>query len=205
MAESLVQVTEGSGKKLHTFQRTIGANNVEDEIVIQGLPYLASYIFEVNAASVATANAHILQIMAGASLNVYLVRAQLWQDAAATTAAWCGWSIRRLTTAGTGGTARTGNPHDLTDAAAGATGIQIPGVKGTEGVALHRTASYMTQTPGAAGVMMQPVLDFNADANGLYKPLRISAGVANGLAIKNETAIAAATVSGYAIVIEANF
>ena len=78
MAESIVQVTEGSGKKLHTFNRTIGANSVEDEVVLLGENYLASYMI-VAAASAATANSHVLQIMAGASLKVRVRRIEVQQ------------------------------------------------------------------------------------------------------------------------------
>jgi hypothetical protein len=65
MSESIVQVTEGTGKKLHTNQRTIGANNVEDEYVIPGEYPLATYFVQANAVSIATAAAHVIQIMAG--------------------------------------------------------------------------------------------------------------------------------------------
>ena len=67
MGESYVNVTEGSGKKLHSWQRTIGANNVEGQVVLAGVPHFASYVSAVQS-STATANSHLVQIMAGASL-----------------------------------------------------------------------------------------------------------------------------------------
>ena len=205
MPESLVQVTSGGGPKLHTFQRTIGANNVEDEIVIPGLPYFASYTLPITGISTGTGASHILQIMAGASLAVYVHRITLWQAASATTAAYCEWSLRRLSTAGTGGGAQTPQLLDQTDAASGASGMTLPTVKGAEGQVPFRSASYVTQTPGATGVPMLPVFDFRADENGLYKPIRIPAGAANGLAVRNDTAVAGMTVTGTLIFTEANF
>jgi hypothetical protein len=49
------------------------------------------------------------------------------------------------------------------------------------------------------------VVDWVADINGLYKPIRISAGATNGLAIRNDTGVAAATVTGTVTFVEANF
>ena len=40
MSEAFINVTEGSGKKAHTNQRTIGANDVQDEYVVTGRPVL---------------------------------------------------------------------------------------------------------------------------------------------------------------------
>ena len=67
MAEAFVNVTEGSGKKLHANDRSIGANTVLDEVMLLGENYLPSYLGVTSAASVstATANSHLLQIMAG--------------------------------------------------------------------------------------------------------------------------------------------
>lgn len=205
MGESLVQVTEGSGKKLHTWQRTVGANSVEDEIVLPGLPAFATYSVPILNVSLATANSHILQLMAGASLNVYVVRIRLWQSAAATTAAFASILLHRLTTAGTGGGVQTPAAHDPADAAAGAVGMTLPTVKGTESTAPLRFMAYLTQTPGAAGSQMLPIIDWEADKAGLVKPMKIAAGTTNGLVIKNETAVAAASVTGYLTFIEASY
>ena len=202
MPESLVQVTSGGGPKLHTFQRTIGANNVEDEIVLQGLPYMATYTVAISGISVATAASHVLQIMAGASLVVYVHRITLWQAASATAAAYCEWSLRRLTTAGTGGTAITPAILDAADSASGATAMTLPTVKGTEGPVPWRSNSWMIQTPAVGLPVWAPVFDFRASENGLYKPIRIPVGAANGLAVRNDTGVAGATVTGIAVISE---
>ena len=82
--ESFVNVTEGSGKKLHTNQRTIGANAVEDEYVLPGEFPLPGYFAVANAVAATTANDHLLQVMAGASLKVRIRRISVSQNQLAT-------------------------------------------------------------------------------------------------------------------------
>lgn len=206
MAESIVQVTEGSGKKLHTFNRTIGANSVEDEVMLYGEPYLATYVISTTtAASAGTAASHLLQIMAGASLNLYVRRLSVYQFAPATTAAIVTLQLFRLTTAGTGGTAFTAQPLDSTDAAAGMASMTLPTVKGTEGTIVGIKAAQFIQTVPTGGNGTAPLLvewDFEKLRG---KALRVPAGTANGVCIKNPTAVAAATVVVEAVVSEANF
>lgn len=194
MAESLVQVTEGVGKKFHSFSLTIGANTVEDQIVRTGDAYVASYNVSCTVQSVATANSHVLELMAGSSLNVYLRRITIWQVGLATTAAIGQWELRRLTTAGTGGTAFTPVAQDTNDAAPGATAMGLPTVNGTEASPPYRWATYFMQTVGASAQLSQPIFDMSWPSGIGGKPLRIGAGTANGIAVKNVTAIAAATV-----------
>jgi hypothetical protein len=204
MGESLVQVTEGSGKKLHTWQRTIGANNVEDEYVLLGENALASYIVGTGATSTATANSHLLQIMAGASNKVRIRRIEMYQTGLATTAAIMDLAIYRLSTAGTGGTAYTPQPLDPSDTAAGCSGMGLPTVKGTEGgTAVWGGNIYMMQTASATAPLLQPlVIDFDRPRS---KPLVIAAGATNGIAIKNFTAIAAGSVKFTVWVDESSF
>jgi hypothetical protein len=205
MPESIVQVTEGSGKKLHTFQRTIGANAVEDEVILHGEPYLASYIQNATAASTATANSHLLQLMAGASLNVYVRQIRCYQTALATTAAIARLQVLRLTTAGTGGTAQSAaQALDTTDAAATATAMTLPTVKGTEAAVSLRglTGSFIQTVPTGGTSTLIAVFDFERFRS---KALRIPAGTANGIAVKNLDAVAAATLQIEIDFTEANF
>ena len=105
MAESIVQVTEGVGKKLHTNSYTVGANTVEDEVMLVGpQPWACYNLFAENISS-ATAAAHVAQIMAGASLKVRIVRISVTETAAPAGALRI--EIVRLATAGTGGGAIT--------------------------------------------------------------------------------------------------
>lgn len=195
MAESIVQVTEGSGKKLHTFNRTIGANSVEDEVVLQGEPYLASYIVTTgtNAASLATAATHLLQLMAGASLKVRVRRIEVWQAVLATTAAIDDFTIVRLTTAGTGGTVTTPAPLEIADGASSAVGMRVPTAKGTEAASIALASAYIMQTAGASTPQVEPIIVWDFDKP-RTKPLIIAAGATNGIAVKNGTARAGASV-----------
>ena len=202
--ESLVQVTEGSGKKLHTYQRTIGGNAVEDEAVIPGEYPIASYIAEFENVSTAVANTHILQIMASASLKVRIRRIRIQQETSATTASITRWTIVRLTTAGTGGTAVTPRPFDSGDAAAGGSAMTVPTAKGTEGVTLLPVVLVFRQAILATASQIE--------GNGWEwtqhpgtPPLVIPTGTANGIAIRTGSAIAAATVTGFIEYSETSF
>ena len=196
MAESIVQVTEGSGKKLHTWNRTIGANSVEDEYVLLGENALASYtIYPLSGAvtSTATANSHLLQIMAGASLKVRIRRIEMYQTVVATTATLMEVRLIRLSTAGTGGTAVTPQPLDQGDAASGATAMVLPTVKGTETSTIGGGAAYMMQTIAASAAMTEPLLVWDFDRP-RSKPLILSAGTTNGICVKNSAAVAGGNV-----------
>ena len=194
MAETIVQVTEGAGKKLHAFDRVIGANTVLDEVVLLGDSYLASYnIVPLAGLSTATANSHLIQIMAGASLKVRIRRIEIMQTTAVTTAGLVQMVLLRLTTAGTGGTVVTPSPLDPGDAASGMTAMTLPTVKGAEAAFIAYAAPYMIQTIGASSTLANPivVLDFDRLHT---KPLIIAAGAANGVALKILSAAAAGTV-----------
>lgn len=208
MAETYVQANaDGSGKKLHTFDRTIGANSVHDEVMLQGEQYLASYVITPAAGvSLATVNDHVLQIMAGASLNVYLRSLRVWQLALATTANIPRFELLRLTTAGTGGTVITPGAYDSTDGASGATAMTIPTAKGTESTRLGASTAQSIQTVGTGGAGQNPLIfEREWDWRLRTKMPRIAAGTANGLALKSLVATAAMTVIFEAIIVEANF
>lgn len=201
MAESIVQVTEGTGKKLHTWQRTVGVNNVEDEFVIPGEYPLASYnAFGANV-STATAASHLLELMAGASLNVRVRRIVviLLTPPAAVTVTQL--QVFRLTTAGTGGTAITPAKLDSADAASGATAMTLAAVKGTESTEVI-DASFVAGTAALPGLYLSR---FEWTPAPGMKSLIIPAGAANGIAIKNTAAIAAASVDVSIEFVETSF
>lgn len=202
MAEGTLGVTAGAGSLLHVNSRTIGVNTVLQQVVEQGEPYLATYTVVTVATSIATADAHILQIMAGASLPVYLRALRVYQVAVAGTEAIASWQILRLSTAGTGGTAVTPAPLDSTDSASGAAGMTLPTAKGTETTKLWAGTSQLTDTVATGGSGLFPVLiDLNFDTLLRSKGPRIAAGTSNGLALKwlststSATAIVVATIS----------
>lgn len=188
MAETFVNVTEGTGKKLHGWDRTIGANTVQDEFVALGEPPYASYVYS-SAVSTATANSHLAQIMAGASLVVRIRRIEIIQSTLATTVTLMDTRLIRLTTAGTGGTGVTPAKLDNADAASGAAGMTLPTVKGTEGTTVAFHSPSMLQTLGASTVPFAPIAVWDFDRP-RTKPLIIPAGTANGICVKNVTAVA---------------
>jgi len=205
MAEGFIAYTPGSGAKIHSFDRTIGANTVQGEVVIMGEQYLPEYtVTTITPISAATANSHVLQVMMGASLRGRIRRIEVSQMGLATTAAFCQWALYKLSTAGTGGTAITPQLLDPADAAAGATAMTLPTVKGTEGALIWSGSNYMAQTAGASSAFPQPFAIIDLD-DSRRKPIHIATGTANGIALKNITAIAAATVIVTLWVTESSF
>lgn len=206
MAESTLSVTAGSGTKLHTNQRTIGVNTVEQQVGLNGEQYLATYTIPTASTSVATANAHLLQIMAGASLPVYLRRIVIYQSVAVTTAAIATWELWRLSTAGTGGTSVTPAPLDSTDSASGAAAMTLPTAKGTEGTKLWSGTVQLIQTVGTGGAGFNTLLvDLDFDKLLRTKVPRIAAGTSNGLALKWVSASTGASAIAVATISEASF
>lgn len=206
MAEAFINLTEGSGKKAHAWDRTIGANTVLDEAVFFGEQPLATYTITGAAALLTTAASHTLQIMAGASLNVYLRRIQVYQLVLETAATIVQWDLFRLSSAGTGGTALTPAPLDTTDAAAGCTGMTLPTAKGTETTKVYSGTSMCIQTVPTGGPGTAPlILDWDFDKMMRGKCPRLAAGATIGFALKQVTGAAAASAIVVATVTEANF
>jgi hypothetical protein len=196
MAESTILVPDSGTKKLHTFQRTIGANSVEDEVVIPGEHYLASYVV-MPAAAVTCANAgdDIAQVMAGATLNVRIRRIRLEQAGLITAAAATTFLIARVTTAGTGGTAITPSKMDNGDAASGATSASgVPtATHGTIGTNYFTRTIFPVQTAPAGGLALAASWEWVQHPG--MKPLIIPAGITNGFVIRNQGARAGLTVN----------
>ena len=201
MAEGIVQVTEGAGKKLHTWNRTIGANSIEDEFTLPGeFPY-ATYSVIAGQVSTATANSHLIEIMAGATLPVRIRRISVIQTAAPGAVTLSQLQLFRLTTAGTGGTVVTPQKYDNADAASGATCMTLAAVKGANGAQLwERPFMYGTAAipPGALSI-------WNWEQLPNEKPIIIPAGATNGIAIQNPVAVAVATVGITIEFVETNF
>lgn len=202
-----IQVTEGSGKRLATGATyTENSQTVRDEKAIFGEQYLASYAGVLSSSvSLATANDHILQLMAGASLNVYVRRLIVYQSVLVTTAANLNFQFRRVTTAGTGGTAITPVPFDTADSASGATLMTLPTAKGTESSILSMFMAQLIQTVPTGGSGQNPVLIDKSWDILRQKCPRIPAGTANGLVLKNLAAAAGANVYAVIEFVEAPF
>lgn len=186
MPVSSVAVTEGAGKYLHTWQRSVSSVNREEQYVQLGEPALPTYTVMATV-STATTDSHLMQIMAGASAYVRIkaitVRQLVGADAATTTALY----IIRLSTAGTGGTSLTPMAFDTSDTAS-ATAMTLPSSKGTE-------------TGGGATVVGAAITLSAAPATGSWewaqspgaKPIIIPAGTTNGICVKIGTGVATAT------------
>ncbi len=192
MSEASLAVTAGSGTNLHTNSRTIAAATMLDQYVLPGEFAYASYVALAPSVSIATANDHVIELMAGASLNVRIRRIHLEQSANATTAAATSISVFRLTTAGTGGTAVTPAKFDTADSASGATAMTLPTAKGTESTELIRVSMVWRQAVLATGAQVDDVWEWVQHPG--MKPLIIAAGTSNGICIKSTSAVAAATV-----------
>lgn len=201
MSESHVPFLDSAAatRKFHTNQRSNGADTVEQYVQVEGEPYLPCYTIPVTTAiSTATANSHLLEIMAGASLRVGLRRLRVTQLVNGTTQQ-NQWEILRLSSAGTGGTALTPSPHDPADSASGATAMTLPSSKGTEGVAVWDGVVLTHATVATVG--LNPILDLDWTRE-RGKALWIAAGAANGLCLKNITASATTTVIITAEIVE---
>jgi len=199
MAETFINLTEGSGKKAHAWDRTIGANTVLDEFVLPGEYPLATYTVIATAISIATVNDHVVQIMAGASLNVRIRRIKIHQRGLTSGVTMGAFDLYRLTTAGTGGSSITPAKRNNADSAAGATAMSLPSSKGTEGVQVDRLDLAIIQT---APITTGPVL---WEQHPSTEPLIIPAGTSNGLAIKSVVAAATATVDVVVEIVETSF
>lgn len=199
MAEGFVNVTEGSGKKLHTWDRTIGANAVHDEFTLPGEFVYPSYFARFEGVSIGTANDHVLAIWAGSSLNVRIRRIWIRQAAAAGAANLAVIQVLRTNTTPSGGTAVTMGKADSADATAGYSAATLPSTKGTEtGVPLIVFAfDALATRPFADPIVWEQ--------HPGMKPIIVPAGTTNGIALKISTAVATATVTGWVETVETAF
>jgi hypothetical protein len=201
VAASSINVTEGSGKRLSTNDRTISSVLVQEQFVLPAeFPY-PSYIVAAENVSTATADSHMLEIMAGSSSLVRIRSIRIEQRTNAGSASTVTFQVLRLTTAGTGGTALTPAKFDTASAASGCTAMTLPSSKGTESTLLMpgtlsmRTTTNVgvsedtwvwTQHPGTA-------------------PITLAAGTSNGIAIKNTSSVATGTWNIIVELVETSF
>lgn len=199
MAESSVNVTEGSGKKLHTDTKSIGGNTVHDEVVLLGEQYLAAYSVAFAQPSIGTANDHVIQLMAGANNKLRIRRIVIQQRALGGSAGRFDFVVLRLTTAGSGGGSITPAPFDTADAAAGATSQTLPSSKGTESTTLITGSLPIA---GANPIQSDP---FKWEQLPNQKPIIVPAGTSNGIAIKVIQEVTSASVRGWIEFDESSF
>jgi hypothetical protein len=111
MADSSVVITAGSGTNLHSSTRSYSGTTKHDQYTLPAEYDQASYIIApTTSVSLGTANDHVLQVMAGSSLNVRVRCIHVEVAASAGTAAITVLELWRLSSAGTGGTSYTARP-----------------------------------------------------------------------------------------------
>jgi hypothetical protein len=193
VGENFINVTEGSGKKAHTYNRTVGANDVHDEATVPGEYPLPGFTASAAGVATTTAASHLMQLMATATGPLRVRRILVTQNAAAGAVGGLPLQIVRLTTAGTGGTVIT--PRPLGTGTAAATAMTLPTAKGTDTTAILWEESIWLGTaaiPGLKNWMLWEQLPNS-------EPIIIPTGTANGIAIKNTAGVATSTLN---IVIE---
>ena len=194
MTTSAIAVTEGAGKNIWTESRIVSAVTREAQVVLIGEPALPTYTVSAVSTSAITTGAHLVQLMAGASLYVRVTKINISQRGATSgVATYQGLSLYRLTTAGSGGTAITPSRFDRGDAVASATAQTLPTAKGDEGDLLW----YWNLTCEATRPWVREMWSWEASPR--CKAIVIPPGTADGIALKLGTGVA--TVS-YDIVIE---
>ena len=198
MTRAYYRITEGADIKLWTVQRTDGADTVQVPMQVEAEPEVATYALTATTVALSTANSHVLQVMAGASLRVGIRSIRVQQVANASSTARVAFQVVRLTTAGTGGGGVSPLAHDPAEAAAGCTAMTLPTAKGTEGSAMKTSRHLLHATSATVG--LEPLLiDYSWHRT---KALWIAAGISNGIAIKNVTSDAAATVDVEVVLVE---
>jgi len=190
MAVSTIGVADAAtpDKYLHTHQRTISATAREDQYVQQGESAYPTYSAVASNISIATANDHILQVMADGTNYTRLKRIRISPTDDVPAAAAIGtFRLYRLTTAGSGGSAVTAQPYDTADTYGGAA-MTLPSSKGTEGTML---AQFRLAFPSTIADMAQQVVWEELPG---MKPIVCGTASSAGLVLKNMTAIASCTV-----------
>src|ERR1035437_994874 len=152
-----VAITEGTGKKMASVTYAEAGQTVLDQKVILGEQYLPTFTVTAVGISTTSTGAHLLQVMAGASLNLRLRRIAVWQSALATTAAIVDLSVLRLSSAGTGGSPITPTPADPSDSAT-STAMSLPAAPGTTATVILQPSVCFIQTVPVSGPGMLPLL-----------------------------------------------
>lgn len=192
MTRSYVGQVAGSDYNLHVVSRTESATTVLQPLYVEGEPELAAYtISTATAIALSTANEHLLQVMAGASLRVGIRAIRVFQVDAAASTGLDAFALYRLTTAGTGGTSITPVALDPADSAAGAAAMTRPTSKGTEGSLVRYRNGLVHAT--ATSIGLNPIIEWDFTML-RTKCLWIAAGTSNGVAVKNLASDASATV-----------
>lgn len=190
MAESTLGYTDGAGKNIHTFARSIGGTTKEDQVWLPGEHYLPTYSFTATGVATTTSASHLFFVQGDGTNYLRIHSIVVGQMALAGAAATALLSVIRTTTAGSGGSAVSGRAYDEGDTNPYAgTAQTLPSSKGTEGVTLlvGHLALAAAQPMTTANIW-----EWHHDVNG--KPIIIAPAVTNGICIKITTGVATSTV-----------
>lgn len=178
MAESSISITEGSGKDLQTYARSVASTTRENQYVLPGESGLPTYTaFATMRANVA--NSHLM-IIQGDGTNYARLRRLTIKQANIATASTMEIKVFRTSTEGTGGTAVTPRSIGLGDAVYGGTVATLPTTKGTEGAQLLQ---FRIGLAAANPVTRENMGEWIQQPNA--KPVQFGTGPDNGIAIKN--------------------
>jgi len=186
-------------KYLHTNQRTISSTAREDQYVLPGQSAYPTYTSYSGSVSVATANSHLLQIMGDGSNYGRLLRVRITiAGLASGSAAGGNFSIVRLSSAGTSGTAKTPAPFDTSNTYGGGS-MTLPSSKGTEGATVGFVGGiwFPTTVTGTA-----PFITWTC---GPEQPVIFGTATTNGIVIKNLDAVDPASVYVEALFLTTTF
>jgi len=178
-------------KYLHTNQRTISSTAREDQYVLPGMGAYPTYVAAAQITSIATADAHIIQVMGDGSNYSRIVAIRV-EPVSATSAGYMSFSVVRLSSAGTGGSSVTPAPFDTADTYAGGA-MTLPSSKGTEGATLYR-GSLRLQTAATSTSAEDKWLWVPSP---LSKPLIFGSATSSGVCVKNLSAQAGGIVNVY--------
>jgi len=192
--ESVVAVTEGSGKNFHTISTSIGGTTKEDQIVVLGEHYLATYVMNGTAIATTTSASHLFALEADGTNYIRIHRIYVAQsDDVPAAASLAQLQVYRTTTASTTGTALSPRPFDFADTNPfGGRAVSIPGAKGTEGNMLLQGRIYLATSAVAASPTFWE-WPGNATAT-VKKPIIVGPAITDGIALKIVTGIASAAL-----------
>lgn len=181
--------SDAPDKYLWTYQYTVGGTASQEQVYVPGPAPWPTYDFVASQITLATANSHLLFIMADGTNYDRIKSIRIMPRALPTASAAALIRLFRVTSIGTGGTAVNGGAFDSSDGYGG-TAQALPSSLGTEtGVAL---AQWSWHIPGTAYTFNPYDIYWEAPEGG--KEIIFGNGTATGIAIKNVSAISGAFV-----------
>lgn len=196
MSESSLPLTDGDGSGgLRVNDQTIGGTAVSTQYVAIGQTGTKTYTARFQDVSIATANAHVLELMGDGTAYPKIHEIYLAQAGTVATRTTAEFTVVRLSSSGTGGTAVSARPLNPANTNPYAGTIQVlPSSGGGEAQILLNKKLYMAQSDGVGAgdeLTWTPPL--------ATEPIISGNGTASGICIKNLRAVTGGTVAGYVV------